>query len=345
MAESYAALTSLKEYVYLGKSGLKVSPLCLGTMTFGDNWEVGTNKDESKKIFDLYRSKGGNFYDTANIYTNGNSERYLGEFLNTFRSDAVVATKYSVNPQVFNKDRKETDLVSPNLGGNSRKNLVESLDLSLKRLNMNYTDILYIHVWDQQTPTEEVVRACDDIIRSGKALYVGISDVPSWVVAKSNTIAELKGFSPYIVLQTRYSLIDRSMESDLGTMLQEYEMSSCVWGALAEGFLTGKHKKGEKLEASGRNESAAMHLSKEKNTRILEEVQKIAQEVGKSAAQVSLNWTAQRPNVIPIIGAKSAAQLEDNLGCLDFTLNADQMKRLNTVSAPEHNFPFTFYSR
>jgi len=337
--ESSKQLTALNEYVLLGNSGLRVSPVCLGTMTFGDAWELGSNFEESKKVFDLYRSKGGNFYDTANAYTNGHSEEILGQFLSSIRSEAVIATKFTVHPKFHPSNRKPQEFINPNGGGNHRKSMVESLNDSLKRLGTGYVDILYVHNYEYNTPIEEFMRALDDTVRSGKALYVAISDTPAWVASKANTIADLRGWSKFIGLQTRYNLLDRSLEFELGPMAHEEKMSILAWGILAEGFLTGKHSKGEKLDVSGRNETVSNHFKNEKNIKILDEVIAIAKEIGRSPAQVSLNWILQRPSVIPIFGAKTVSQLQDNLESLEFTLSKEQMKRLNTVSQPDPWFP------
>jgi len=338
------ALTALNEYRLLGNSGLRISPLCLGCMTFGDDWEVGNNKVESKKIFDLYRSKGGNFYDTANVYTNGTSEKFLGEFISGFRSEAVVATKFTANPLFSVKSKgklPEGTLINPNGGGHSKKSMVENLDASLKRLGTNYVDIFYVHCWEFKVPAEEVIRNLDDCVRSGKALYVAVSDSPAWIISKANTVASLRGWSPFIGLQTRYNLLDRSMESELGPMADEFNLGIIPWGVLAEGFLTGKHQKDAPEAASGRKESNVRHFSKERNVAILEEVKKIAAEIGRTPAQVTLNWTLQKPVTSPLVGAKTVQQLQDNLGALDFTLTAEQMSRLNTISVPEPAFPMS----
>jgi len=298
-----------------------------------------------KKVFDLYRSKGGNFFDTANVYTNGDSERFLGQLVAECRSDSVIATKYTGHPKFHPTNSKEGVFVSPNGGGNSRKSMVENVDDSLKRLGTGYIDVLYVHNWEGITPVNEIMRGLDDVVRSGKVIYVAVSDVPAWQAARANTIAELRGWSSFIGLQTRYSLIDRDLEFELGPMAEEMGMSILPWGILAEGFLTGKHTKDEKNAESGRNETVANHFKKEKNLQILDEVQAIAKEIGRSAGQVSLNWILQRPITIPIFGAKNVSQLEDNLAALEFTLTPEQMKRLNDVSAPTAVFPYTFSAR
>ncbi|KAF9387924.1 hypothetical protein BGX21_000439, partial [Mortierella sp. AD011] len=186
------ALTALDNYVLLGKSGLRVSPLTLGTMGFG------ANNETSKKIFDAYYEKGGNFFDTANVYTNGDSERFLGEYISSKRSQCVVATKYSLNTSLGELQAGLTPSRNPNAGGNHRKNLVETLDGSLKRMGTGYVDVLYVHAWEYRTPISEVMRALDDVVRSGKAHYVAISDTPSWVISSANMLADLRGLTPFI---------------------------------------------------------------------------------------------------------------------------------------------------
>ncbi|KAG0291088.1 hypothetical protein BGZ98_003146, partial [Dissophora globulifera] len=283
------ALTALDNYVLLGKSGLRVSPLALGTMGFGNNKEV------CKQIFDTYHEKGGNFYDTANVYTNGDSERFLGEYIADKRSECVIATKYSVNQSFAEVLSGNNVRSNPNAGGNHRKNMVESLDASLKRLGTGYVDILYVHLWEYRTPVYEVMRALDDVVRSGKALYVAISDTPSWVVSSANTMAELRGLTPFIGLQTRYNLLDRSLESEIQPMCAEHGLGIVPWSILAEGFLTGKHTRQELSKDTKREGPVAGYVSNDKNWKILEEVQIIAKECKKTPAQVATNWMLQRP--------------------------------------------------
>ncbi|PKC59791.1 aldo/keto reductase [Rhizophagus irregularis] len=352
---------ALDDYVLLGRSGLRVSPLCLGTMTFGETWG-GSNKEESKKIFDLYYEKGGNFFDTACTYNNGESERFLGDYISDKRSDVVIATKYSCmnhetssNMTVMQKDKR----FNPNLGGNHRKSLVENLDGSLKRLNMSYVDILYVHVYEYRTPIEEYMRSLDDIVRSGKALYVAVSDIPAWALSRSNTLAELRGWSPFIGLQSRYNLLDRSLEFDLQPACAEHEVGIIPWAILAEGFLTGKYTRESTKSQSSTNlgdESKMMeeyrslsvqnHSRYEKNWEILDEVIAISKEINRSPVQVATNWIQQKPGITsPIIGAKTVTQLEENLKSLEFKLTPEQMKRLDDVSQPtgrEIPFPYTF---
>ncbi|KAF9309484.1 hypothetical protein BG003_009699 [Podila horticola] len=327
-------LAALDNYVLLGKSGLRVSPLSLGTMTFGEQWGFGSSNDVSRKIFDRYYESGGNFFDTANVYTNGESEKFLGEYISSKRSQCVVATKYTIPTPHADGNYPRTN---PNGGGNHRKNLVESLDASLKRMGTGYTDILYVHLWEYRTPVQEVMRALDDVVRSGKALYVAVSDTPSWVISSANMLADLRGWSPFIGLQTRYNLLNRSLESDLQPMCAEHGLGIVPWGVLSEGFLSGKHSKNSVVNsAESMRKGQVNSLFKDpRNWRILDEVKAIAQECGKTPAQVALNWTLQKPSVTsPLLGVRTLEQLEDNLGALEFTLSGEQMARLDQVSNP-----------
>lgn len=316
-------------YKLLGKSGLRVSEISLGTMTFGDDWGWGAAGDESRKQFDLYAEAGGNFLDTANIYTNGSSEKLVGEFIAGERDKWVLATKYTFNNQ--NGD--------VNLSGNHRKNMVQSVNASLKRLNTDYIDLLWLHGWDFTTPVEEVMRSFDDLVRAGKILYVGVSDTPAWIVAKANTIAELRGWSPFIALQIEYSLRQRTPERDLLPMAQHFDIGVTAWSPLGGGVLTGKYNKGGDIDTGGRLPKGA----KESDLKIAGVVLEIAEEIGRSASQVALNWLRQQDSrfgsVIPIVGARKTEQLQDNLACLEFELTPEQIARLNEVSKIELGFP------
>jgi aryl-alcohol dehydrogenase-like predicted oxidoreductase len=332
-------------YQLLGRSGLRVSDLCLGTMTFGDDWGWGAAKDESRKIYDAYRSAGGNFIDTANIYTNGSSEKLIGEFISGHREEMVIATKYTNAAAAFT-GQPGTDA---NAGGNQRKNMIQSVEESLKRLGTDYIDLYWLHIWDQMTPAEEVMRAFDDLIRSGKVLYVGISDAPAWVVAKSNTLAELRGWTRYVGLQIEYSLLERTVERELVPMALDQQMTVLAWSPLKNGLLTGKYLP-ENLSAS-KAAGARMHSEMmqgfggidEASHRVVREALTIAEELGVSAAQVALAWlrTRQVP-VIPIIGASKLAQLQDNLASLEVSFSAAQLARLDEASAISMGFPHDF---
>ena len=326
-------------YKLLGKSGLRVSELCLGTMTFGKEFGWGADKRECRKVFSAFANAGGNFIDTANHYTRGTSEKMVGEFIASERDRYVVATKYTLN-------QRPDD---PNGGGNHRKSMVQALEASLKRLKTDYIDLYWVHMWDELTPIEEMMRALDDMVRAGKILYVGISDVPAWVVARSNTLAELKGWTPFVGLQLQYSLIERTIEHEFFPMADAMDLSLTAWSILGGGTLTGKYShKGEETKNSRFtvNKEWGKHYLTPHNLKIAQTVEKIAKEMDCSAADVAINWVRQQhPRMIPIIGARTEEQLKGNLSCLDYVLSPEQMNRLNTVSAVPAPFPQNFLSR
>ena len=315
-------------YKLLGKSGLRVSELALGTMTFGEDWGWGASKEESKKIFDAYAEAGGNFIDTANRYTNGTSEKFVGEFIASDRGHFVLATKYSL----FTRHG------DPNAAGNQRKNMVQSLEASLKRLNTDYIDLYWVHAWDFMTPVEEVMRALDDMVRAGKILYAGISDTPAWIVSRANMLAELRGWTPFVGLQIRYSLIDRAVERDLLPMARALDIAVTPWGALGTGILSGKYNR-----EGGSGRVSTWGPIDPKKLAIAEEVIRIAAEIGRTPAQVALNWVRQQPGVIiPIVGAKTLPQVQDNLACLDFKLSDEHVQHLSDISQIDLGFPHDF---
>jgi aryl-alcohol dehydrogenase-like predicted oxidoreductase len=327
-------------YRLLGKSGLRVSELCLGTMTFGEEFGWGSPKEESRKVFDAFLEAGGNFLDTANIYTNGTSETFLGEFMEGQRQRLVVATKYTLG-------RPSND---PNAAGNQRKNMVQAVEASLKRLQTDYIDLFWLHIWDQLTPIEEVMRGFDDLVRQGKILYAGVSDMPAWVVAKANTFAELRGWTPFIGLQIEYSLIERTPERELLPMASNLGLGITAWSPLAGGVLTGKYV-GAKPDEAGQKrfdtpEMAQFLASGARADAIAREVQAVARECGWSAAQVALAWLRQQPvPIIPIIGARKLDQLKDNLASVEVKLDQSHFARLDAVSRIELGFPQDFYKR
>jgi len=313
-------------YRLLGRSGLRVSELALGTMTFGEDWGWGASEEESRRIFDRYAEAGGNFVDTANNYTNGTSERFVGRFVAPDRDHFVVATKYTLT------ERKD----DPNFGGNHRKNLVRSLTESLRRLGTDYVDLLWLHMWDGMTPLEEVLRAMDDLVGAGKVLHVGFSDTPAWVVARAVAIAELQGWVRPAAVQLPYSLADRSPERELLPMARELQLATTVWGSLEEGALTGKYRR--KTGEPRRNRSVGKRLMA-----LGDAVVGLAEEIGRSPAQVAINWVRQqRGTIIPIIGTRTETQLKDNLGCLDFELTQEQLDRLSEASPIDLGFPRSF---
>ena len=315
-------------YKLLGKSGLRVSELALGTMTFGEDWGWGASKEESRKIFDAYVDAGGNFIDTANRYTNGTSEKFVGEFIASDRGRFVLATKYTLFTQHGD----------PNAAGNQRKNLVQSLEASLKRLNTDYIDLYWVHAWDFVTPVEEVMRALDDMVRAGKILYVGVSDTPAWIVSRANMLAELRGWTPFVGLQIRYSLIDRAVERDLLPMARALDIAVTPWGALGTGILSGKYNR-----EGGSGRVSTWGPIDPRKLAIAEEVIKIAGEIGRTPSQVALSWVRQQPGVIiPILGAKTLPQVQDNLACVDFKLSDEHLQHLDDVSQIELGFPHDF---
>ena len=333
------------KYGLFGKSGLRVSEICLGTMTFGEDWGWGGSKNESLKMFNTFVDAGGNFLDTANNYTQGTSEKYLGEFIEGDRDRFVLATKYTSN----------TRRNDPNAGGNHRKNLMQAVDASLERLKTDYIDLLWVHAWDRMTPVEEMMRALDDTVRSGKVLYLGISDAPAWVASQANTMATMRGWTPFVGLQIEYSLWERTPERELLPMSHYFDIGITAWSPLAMGILTGKYNstQGTKKE-SGRLDIIRSTLGdlvdarlNEKNLSIAQEVIEISKEVGCTPSQVALNWVRQQQKagegiIIPIIGGKNSNQIKQNIDCLQFELGETQLKRLDEISRIEVGFPHDF---
>jgi aryl-alcohol dehydrogenase-like predicted oxidoreductase len=312
-----------------GQSGLRVSELCLGTMGFGTEWKWGCDKEQSKQIFDAFANAGGNFIDTANRYTEGTSEKFVGDFIAKDRDHFVVATKYSL------RDRTG-DL---NFVGNHRKNLMRSVKDSLWRLNTEYVDVLWVHAWDSWTPTEEIMKGLEDLISRGMVHYIGISDTPAWVVSQANTMAQLRGWNQFVGLQIEYSLIQRTVEAELLPMAKAYGMTVTPWAPLAGGALTGKYLKGEK----GRLPESSSRLG-DRATTVAKKVVEVAEQIGVTPGQLAINWTRQHKgqSVIPIVGATKVSQIEDVLGCLKFEIPAAAMKQLNEVSQIELPFPQKF---
>jgi aryl-alcohol dehydrogenase-like predicted oxidoreductase len=325
-------------YRLLGNSGLRVSEAALGTMTFGDDWGWGAVKDEARKVYDAFRDAGGNFIDTANIYTNGTSESFLGEFMQGHRQSVVMATKYT-------NAAPGTD---PNAAGNHRKSMMQAVDASLKRLKTDYIDLYWVHIWDQMTPIEEVMRGLDDLVRQGKVLYTGISDAPAWWIAQANTLACLRGWSPFIGLQIEYSLIERTVERELIPMAKALNLGVTAWSPLANGVLTGKYH-GHGSSEPGRMSSDTMKQflpEQQRADRIVAAVKTVSDETGRSMAQVALAWLRYRPApVIPIIGARKLSQLQDNLASFDLALSADQLETLDEASRVELGFPHDLYAK
>lgn len=325
-------------YRLLGDSGLRVSEAALGTMTFGEDWGWGAAKDEARKVYDAFREAGGNFIDTANVYTNGSSESFLGEFMRDHRQSMVLATKFS----------NAMPGADPNAAGNHRKSMVQAVEASLKRLQTDYIDLYWLHIWDQMTPVEEVMRGLDDLVRQGKVLYVGVSDAPAWWIARANTLAALRGWSPFIGLQIEYSLIERTVERELIPMAHALNIGVTAWSPLAGGILTGKYQGGVKSD-SGRMSGEMMKEflpEAQRADRIVAAVKKVSEEIGSSMAQVALAWLRYRSvPVIPIIGARKLSQLQDNLASIELTLSAEQVTALDEASKIELGFPYDMYTK
>ena len=316
-------------YKLLGRSGLKVSELCLGTMGFGKEWNWGADKETSLKILDTFANNGGNFIDTANRYTEGTSEKIIGEFIHSNRDNFIIATKYSLHDNITNV----------NASGNNRKNMMRSVEESLKRLNTDFIDLFYLHIWDNLTPMDEVLRGLDDLVKQGKVNYIGISDTPAWLVSQAQTMAELMGWSRFVALQVEYSLLQRTPERELIPMAKHYNLTLTPWAPLAGGALTGKYTKGDK----GRLSPESKRLN-ERAIKITEEVIAIANELNVQPSSVALKWTMQQGfSCIPIIGATKPEQFIENLKCLDVTLSNEHINRLNQVSKIELGFPGDFF--
>lgn len=320
-------------YKLLGKSGLRVSELCLGAGTFGTNWgPLGSDKDESRRIFDAFVEAGGNFLDTSNRYQEGMSEELVGEFTQAERDKFVIGSKYSL----FDTFAMMND---PNAAGNHRKNLVRSVEGSLKRLRTDYIDLLWIHIWDYTTPIEEVMRALDDMVRSGKVLHIGASNVPSWICSQANTIADFRGWNPLIALQVEYSMVERSAEREFLPMATALDLGVCAWSPLSGGMVTGKYNGGELAPDQPHRlkdplDPASKHVwgdGLRRNRDIMARVVPVAQEIGKPTAQVSLNFLRQQ-NIIPIFSARTLDQAKEDLACVDWSLTPEQMEGLREAS-------------
>lgn len=316
-------------YRLLGRSGLRVSELFLGTMTFGENWGWGASDEECRRMFDAYAEAGGNVIDTAVNYTDGASERIVGDLIAAQRDHFVLSTKYTLT----------TDPTDPNASGSHRKNLVRSLELSLRRLRTDHIDLYWVHIWDPRTPVEETMRALDDVVRAGKVLYVGFSDAPAWVVSRANALAEWRGWSPVAAIQAPYSLVQRDIERELLPMAEASGLAIAAWSPLAGGVLSGKFTSGA---GPGKTRIAADKIS-ERDLAIARVVRDVADEIGASPSQVAIAWTASRhPGVHPIVGARRLDQLADNLGAVTVTLDAEARDRLDKASTITLGFPYDF---
>jgi aryl-alcohol dehydrogenase-like predicted oxidoreductase len=317
-------------YRLFGSSGLRVSELFLGTMTFGEDWGWGAPPEECRRMFDAYAEAGGNVVDTAVNYTDGASEQIVGELLGSQRDHFVVSTKFTLS----------TDPSDPNASGSHRKNLLRSLELSLRRLRTDRIDIYWVHIWDPNTPVEETMRALDDAVRAGKVLYVGVSDTPAWVISRANTLAEWRDWSPVAGIQVPYSLVQRDAERELLPMAASATMSVAAWSPLAGGILSGKFTHGDAPPAASR---VAADTISERDLAVARTVQDVADDLGVTPSQVAIAWTrARNPTVHPIVGARRLDQLVDNLGAVDCHLDPQSLQLLDDASAISLGFPHDF---
>jgi aryl-alcohol dehydrogenase-like predicted oxidoreductase len=330
---------ALQNYVTLGRSGLRVSPICLGTMTFGTEWGFGVEENVARPIFDRYIDGGGNFVDTADGYTNGTSERMVGKFIGerNLRDRVVLATKFTFTGEAGN----------PNAGGNGRKNIYRALEASLRRLNTDYIDLYWLHAWDTVTPVEEVISTLTSLVREGKIRHYGFSDTPAWYVARAYTLAEKEGKEHLAALQLEYALTERSIEREHIPVSQELGLAICTWGGLASGLLSGKYQR----QASGgsgdgrlTNSQSPFNRFTPRNWAILDVLLDVAKQAHRSPAQVAQNWVLTQPGITSLIlGATKLAQLEDVLASAEFSLPAELRQRLDEASALEPAHPYLFF--
>ena len=326
----------LNHYITLGRSGLRVSPFCLGCMTFGEDWGWGSSVEDAQAILDRFLDAGGNFIDTANVYTKGHSETIIGDHLGRFasrREGVVIATKFFGN--LYPGD--------PNAGGASRKSIIAACEHSLRRLQTNHIDLYWMHAWDKITPIDETMRALDDLVRAGKVRYIGFSDTPAWKVAEAQVMAQFRSWAPIIALQIEYSLLERTVEGELFPMAQEMGLGVTPWSPLKSGVLTGKFMRENAGKAQSDRGPWAMDALTERAYQVIDVLIRIARDVETTPARVALAWVQAQPGVSStIIGARTLAQLEDNLAALDVRLTAEQLSALAEVSKPTLNFPADF---
>lgn len=329
----------LTNYVTLGRSGLRVSPFCLGAMTFGQDLGWGSSVEDSQKILDRFVDLGGNFIDTANLYTRGHSEKIIGDHVgrvSSKRERLVIATKFYGN--LFASD--------PNGGGAGRKSIFSACEHSLRRLQTDYIDLYWMHCWDKHTPIEETMGAFDDLVRSGKVRYVGFSDTPAWKVAEAQTLARLRNMAPIIALQIEYSLLERTVEGELVPMAREMGLGITPWSPLKSGALSGKYTRANAGKVTGDRGPWVMSALDERTYTIVDELTKIAKARDTTPARVALAWLQSRPGVSStIIGARTLAQLEDNVAALDVSLEPQHVAALDALSTPTLSFPVAFLSR
>jgi len=343
MSQPSESQKQLGEYYLLGRSGMRVSPFCLGTMTFGEDWGWGNSEADARAIFDRYVDAGGNFLDTADMYTGGASEEMVGRFMKDGgnRDSLVIATKFTFN----------TNPADPNAGGNGRKHIMDSVEASLKRLQTDYIDLYWMHAWDTITPIEEVMSTLHTLVEQGKIRYIGLSDVPAWYLTRAQSLAEWRGWERICALQLEYSLIERNIEREHIPAAKEFGVGVCPWSPLASGLLSGKYKRPDEAELpEGRltttqgSGNPVFEKFTEENFQIVDVLLEIAAEIDRHPAQVALNWITKRPGVVStLIGATKMSQLESNLDALSFEIPAELSEALEIVSRPELVHPYIFY--
>jgi aryl-alcohol dehydrogenase-like predicted oxidoreductase len=323
----------LNHYVTLGRSGLRVSPFCLGTMTFGEDLGWGTSVEESKKILDRYIELGGNFLDTANFYTKSHSEKIIGDHVGRHpgrRDRLVIATKFSGS--LYPGD--------PNGGGSGRKSIIAACEHSLRRLQTDYIDLYWLHNWDVHTPMEETMAALESLVQAGKVRYLGVSDTPAWKIAEANVIARFRGWSAFIGLQIEYSLLERSVEQELVPMALEFGLGITPWSPLKSGALSGKYTRKNVGQVKGDRGIFLDSFLGEKAYAVVDVLEAIAKAHDSTPARVALAWVQGRPGVTStIIGARRMTQLEDNIKALEVTLTTEERARLDTLTQPTFGFP------
>ncbi len=334
---------SLDTYYTLGHSGLRVSRIALGAMTFGNDWGWGSDEATARELFDTYIDCGGNFIDTADLYTNGTSESWVGRFIadRSLRDRVIITTKFSYSSEPGN----------PNASGNGRKNMLRAVESSLRRLGTDYIDLYLLHTWDRVTPAEEVMQTFDDLVRSGKVRHIGLSDTPAWYASRAQTLAEWHDYAPLINLQLEYSLVERNIEREFIPLGLELGMGITAWSALANGLLSGKYRQQDdtvtgsgRLETQKHNHNPSFQKFTDRNWQIVAELDRVAKELDRSMAQVAIAWTASQPGIAStIIGATKRTQLEDNLKALDFEIPIELSRRLDAVSHPESQFPYSYF--
>lgn len=323
----------LDHYVTLGRSGLRVSPFCLGAMTFGEDLGWGSSVEDSQRIMDRYLELGGNFIDTANFYTKSHSEKIIGDHLGRHparRDRLVLATKFSGN--LYPGD--------PNAGGSSRKAIVGSLEGSLRRLQTDYVDLYWLHNWDVHTPIDETMAALDELVRAGKVRYIGVSDTPAWKIAEANVTARFRGWSSFVGLQIEYSLLERSVEQELVPMARELGLGITPWSPLKSGLLSGKYTRKNAHEAKPARGFVDASQLGEKLYAVVDALESIARAHDSTVARVALAWVQAQPGVTStIIGARRLDQLEDNLRALDLQLRSEEIAKLDALTKPAFGFP------